>query len=93
MDKIFEIQSDTRGFDLVKIEDIIRYSRERYFDTSTDRWVVHLYCRWVVVGKHTDTLVMIPHEIDQNKAIIPITIHVTTRQQINYRVKSERFNK
>lgn len=74
-----------RGFDLVKIEEIIRYSSERYFDTSTDRWVV--------VGKHSDILVMIPHEIDQNKEVIPITIHVTTRQQVNYRVKSGRFDK
>ena len=45
-----------RGFDLVKKEDIIRYSSERYFDTSTDRWVV--------VGKHSDVLVMIPHQIN-----------------------------
>ena len=48
-----------RGFDLAKIEDIIRYSNERYFDTSTDRWVV--------VGKHSGILVMLPHEIDENK--------------------------
>jgi uncharacterized DUF497 family protein len=93
MQKIVEIiwtdylqyRAKLRGFDLVKIEEIIRYSSERYFDTSTDRWVV--------VGKHSDILVMIPHEINKNKAIIPITIHVTTRQQVNYRLKSGRFNK
>ncbi len=74
-----------RGFSLVNIEDIIRYSNEKYFDTSTDRWVV--------VGKDSNILVMIPHETDDNSAIIPITIHATTRQQINYRIKSGRFKK
>jgi len=29
-----------RGFDLGKLEDIIRYSPERYFDTETGRHVV-----------------------------------------------------
>ena len=29
-----------RGFDLTTIEDIVRYSTERYFDTETSRWVV-----------------------------------------------------
>jgi hypothetical protein len=33
-----------RGFDLKKLEDIIRHSAERYFDTETER---HL-----VVGRH-----------------------------------------
>ena len=33
-----------RKFELTKIEDIIRYSRERYFDTVTRRMIV--------VGKH-----------------------------------------
>ncbi len=74
-----------RGFSLVNIEDIIRYSNEKYFDTSTDRWVA--------VGKDSNILVMIPHEIDDNGAITPITIHATTRQQINYRIKSGRFKK
>ncbi len=74
-----------RGFTLENIEDIIRYSNERYFDTVTDRWIV--------VGKDSDVLVIIPHEIDTNDTITPITIHATTRQQINYRVKSGRFKK
>ncbi len=72
-----------RDFDLQVIEEIIRYGSERYFDTSTDRWVV--------IGKHTNFLVMIPHEIDGHASVTPITIHATTRQQINYRVKSGRF--
>nr|VFJ78194.1 MAG: hypothetical protein BECKFW1821C_GA0114237_11714 [Candidatus Kentron sp. FW] len=72
-----------RKFDMTIIEDIVRYGNERYFDTSTDRWVV--------VGKHANTLVMIPYDITENGKIIPVTIHATTRRQINYRVKSARF--
>ncbi len=41
-----------RGFDLAKIEDIIRYSTERYFDTITQRTII--------VGRHDDKLVLIP---------------------------------
>ena len=74
-----------RGFTLESIEDIIRYSNERYFDTSTDRWIV--------VGKDSNILVIIPHEIDDEGSITPITIHATTQQQINYRIKSGRFKK
>ena len=74
-----------RGFNLASIEDIIRYSNERYFDTSTGRWVV--------VGKDSNILVMIPHEISEDSTITPITIHATTRQQINFRIKSGRFKK
>ena len=74
-----------RGFNLTTIEEIIRYSSERYFDTATDRWVV--------IGQQAKILVMIPHEIDASDSIIPITIHATSRQQVNYRVKSGRFVK
>ena len=72
-----------RGFDLEKIEEIIRHSSERYFDTATDRWVV--------IGKQAEILVLIPHEIHEDDSITPITIHATSRQQVNYRVKSGRF--
>jgi len=71
-----------RRFELAKIEDIIRYSRERYFDTITRRMIV--------VGKHDDRLVMIPYQRKGNE-IIPVTIHATTRQQINFRLKTGRF--
>jgi len=71
-----------RRFELAKIEDIIRYSRERYFDTVTRRMIV--------VGKHDDRLVMIPYQRKGNE-IIPVTIHATTRQQINFRLKTGRF--
>jgi hypothetical protein len=71
-----------RGFDLAMIENIIRASPERYSDTETGRRVV--------VGRHDNRLVMIPYEADEN-SITPVTIHVTTRQQINFRLRTGRF--
>jgi len=71
-----------RGFDLAKIGHIVRYSSERYFDTATGRIVV--------VGRHDNTLVMIPYEADEG-SITLITIHATTRQQIKFRLKTGRF--
>ena len=73
---------DLRGFELEKIEEILRHSTERYFDTVTRRIVV--------VGRHDKRLVMIPYEKKKN-AIVPVTIHATTRQQINFRIKTGRF--
>jgi hypothetical protein len=71
-----------RGFDLARIEHIVRYSSERYFDTVTGRLVA--------VGRHDDTLVMIPYEADEG-SMTPITIHATTRQQIRFRLRTGRF--
>ena len=71
-----------RGFDFAKIEAIIRYSTERYFDTATGRLVA--------VGRHDNTLVLIPYETDED-TITPITIHATTRQQINFRLRTGRY--
>jgi hypothetical protein len=71
-----------RGFELSKIENILRYSGENYFDTVTRRLIA--------VGKHDDKLVIIPYEKHGNE-IIPITIHATTRQQIKFRLKTGRF--
>ncbi len=79
----FKYRVKLRGFDLSNVEEIIRYSTERYYDTATDRLVV--------VGKDASIIVVIPHEIDDEDNITPITIHATNRQQINYRVKSGRF--
>ncbi len=71
-----------RGFNLTIIKEILRYSGERYFDTVTHRLVV--------VGKHEDRLVMIPYEKSID-SIRPITIHIISRQQINFRLKTGRF--
>ncbi len=75
-------RADLRGFELTKIENILRYSGERYFDTITRRIIA--------VGSHDDRLVMIPYE-KSDDSITPITIHTTTRQQINFRLKTGRF--
>ena len=71
-----------RGFDLAKIEHIVRYSSERYVDTATGRFVA--------VGRHDGMLVMIPYEVEEG-TITPITVHATTRQQIRFRLKTGRF--
>ena len=71
-----------RGFNRAKIENILRYSEERYFDTLT--------LRHIVVGSHDKHLVMIPYDKTEND-ITPVTIHATTRQQINFRLKTGRF--
>jgi len=73
---------DLRGFDPPKIEEILRYSAERYFDTATGRMIA--------VGRHDDRLVMVPYE-EKEGTITPVTIHVTTRQQITFRLKTGRF--
>ena len=70
------------GFELHKIENIVRYSGERYLDTVTRRLIV--------VGKHDDRLVIIPYERRGNE-VIPVTIHATTRQQISFRIRTGRF--
>ncbi len=75
-------RSNLRGFDLARIEDIVKHSTERYYDITTHRFVV--------VGRHNDKLVLIPYE-RQGDDVTPVTIHVTTRQQINFRLRTGRF--
>ena len=71
-----------RGFELDKIDHILRHSTERYFDTVTQRMIV--------IGRHDNSLVLIPYETKGDE-VIPVTIHTTTRQQINFRLKAGRF--
>ena len=71
-----------RGFDLAAIEEIVRFSDERYFDTASQRRVA--------IGKHGRRLVMIPYE-QAGDTLTPITIHATTRQQTNLRVRVGRY--
>ena len=71
-----------RGYDLATVEKIVRYSSERYVDTVTGRLIA--------IGKHESLLVMIPYELKRRK-LTPVTIHATSRQQINSRIKSGRF--
>jgi hypothetical protein len=71
-----------RGFDLAKLEDIIRHSTERYLDTETRRVVV--------VGRHEQQLVIIPYDVDDD-TITPVTVHAITRQQIRFRLRTGRL--
>lgn len=75
-------KASLRGFDLGIIEDIVRYSSERYFDAVTGRRIA--------IGRCDSKLVSIPYESDED-SIIPVTVHATTRQQINIRIKTGRF--
>ena len=71
-----------QGFDLEKLEQIVYRSTDRYYDTETGRAVV--------IGQSSNKLVILPYETSGD-AIIPITVHFITRQQINFRLKTGRF--
>lgn len=71
-----------RGFELATIEQIVRFSEERYFDTTTQRRVA--------VGRQGSRLVMIAYE-QEGETLTPITLHATTRQQITFRLRTGRF--
>lgn len=75
-------RAELRGYELAQIEHILRYSAERYMDTLTERLIA--------VGHIEDVLVMIPYEV-ASKRMTPVTVHATTRQQINLRLKTGRF--
>ena len=77
-----QYRAKLRGFELAKIEEILKYSGERYYDTETGRLIA--------VGKHDRRLVIIPYE-DSGNFITPVTIHATTRQQIRFRLKTGRY--
>jgi hypothetical protein len=72
----------TRGYDLSIIEQIVRLSTERYYDTAT--------LRRVAVGEHDKRLVLVPHDSDDD-SITPVTVHAVTRPQIELRVRTGRF--
>jgi hypothetical protein len=71
-----------RGFEPAAVEWIVLHSEERYFDLSTQRMVA--------VGRSGSHLVVIPYD-QEGEALTPVTIHATTRQQINFRLKTGRF--
>ena len=66
----------------MSIEQTLRSSSERYVDTATSRLVA--------IGRHEKLLVMMPYELN-GRTLMPVTIHATSRQQINSRIKSGRF--
>jgi hypothetical protein len=71
-----------RGFDLSTIEQIVRFSEERYFDMATQRAVA--------IGRDGNRLVMVPYD-EEGDTVTPVTIHATTRQQISFRLRTGRF--
>jgi hypothetical protein len=52
-----QYRAKLRGFELAKIEEILKYSGERYYDTETGRLIA--------VGKHDNRLVIIPYEYNR----------------------------
>ncbi len=77
-----EYRCQTRNFRLEAIENIIHSPERLYYDVET--------ARIVAVGKHDNKLVLIPYE-ETETGITPVTIHATSRRQINLRVRSGRF--
>lgn len=77
-----QYRAKLRGFELDEIERIVRYTDERYVDRVTGRWVA--------IGRHKGVLVLIPYEIKAQQ-LTPVTVHTTTRQQINLRLKTGRL--
>jgi len=75
-------RAQLRGFELATIEQIALFSEERYFDNITQRRVA--------VGRHGRQLVVIPYD-EEGEAVLPVTIHATTRQQIHVRLQTGRF--
>jgi hypothetical protein len=77
-----QFRAQLRKFALSTLEDILRNTSERYTDAATGRRVA--------IGKHGKTLVAIPYDMEKD-AMIPVTVHATSRQQITYRLRSGRF--
>lgn len=75
-------RAQIRGFDLIDLERVLRFSGERYIDTESGRFIA--------IGRHANTLVLIAYEADGD-VITPITIHATNRQQIRFRVRTGRL--
>ncbi len=77
-----QYRAELRGYDLDIIGNILKTSSERYVDTVTGRYIA--------IGHHKKQLVMIPYEQDKY-GITPVTIHPSSRQQINFRIKAGRI--
>ena len=75
-------RADLRGFDLDVLEQILRYSSERYVDAETGRQIV--------VGRHDTRLVMVAYE-EPGGNMVPVTVHAISRQQITFRLRMGRF--
>ncbi|MBM4257432.1 MAG: hypothetical protein FJ147_16250 [Deltaproteobacteria bacterium] len=78
----FKYRARLRGFDLTIIEQIVRFSEERYFDTATQRSVA--------IGRHGNHTILVPYD-QEDDTLTPVTVHVTTRQQVDFRLRTGRF--
>ena len=76
-------RSTIRGIDIHVIEEIVRHTSERYLDSETRRSIA--------VGRHGNTVVLIPYEESESN-LTPIAVHTTTRQQINFRLTTGRYS-
>ena len=76
-------KAQLRSFALAGIEEIVRYSSERYRDTITGRRIA--------IGRLRGILVLVAYEQHDDETI-PVTVHETTRQQINERLRLGRYN-
>ena len=76
-------RSSTRGMDLGVVEEIVRHASERYVDNETHRFIA--------VGRHRNTIVVVPYE-ESETSLTPITVHATTRHQINLRTRTGRYS-
>lgn len=68
-----QFRAQLRQFDLNTLEGILRNTSERNTDAANGRRVA--------IGKHGNTPVAIPYEMDED-AMIPVTVHATSRQQV-----------
>ena len=68
-----EPKARARGCDLALLEHMLRQATARYDATQTQRLVV--------MGRHHRTLVLMASE-EHTATMIPVTVHVTSRQPI-----------
>jgi hypothetical protein len=73
-----------RGFQLDILESLLRTSTERYSDVDTGRRVV--------VGRHDALLVLIAYETGPEDVLVPVTVHTTTRAQVQARLLRGRYH-
>ena len=82
--KYFLYRLKIREYNLEKVESILKTSSEIYFDSHTGRNIK--------IGKHDKDLVMIAYDVEQDGSITPVTVYETSRKQIRYYLKEERFH-
>ncbi len=75
-------RASLRGFHLVQIEEIVRYSSERYLDNATGSLIA--------VSRDAGKLLLVAYEAESG-ILRPITAHATTRSQIQARIGSGRY--